>query len=318
MRARATTTGSPACPSDGGRAPAAAHAHGERGLGGRALAPHARAGGRGGDLARRAAERYRESWPDAPPGSWGRPIGAMKSRLDRRRSRGRARGRALGARGRRRGVREPDRALRRRARAPRARRGRRGRGARGASQGVDDFPRRGRRLARGARGAATRRLRARDPRPGRRLRGARRSSSRTSRSPTPCSRCRRSPRLAACQCGSCPRCFPDPCRSIVWSCRNRRPVRSSAEMTSSAPSTPLSIGSARDRRRSCWRARRDREVDLMAGRSPAARDRGLAPLVPGRRRRSVRLPTPVSAISSRTSSTTSSRRCRRRGDARSR
>jgi tetratricopeptide (TPR) repeat protein len=29
----------------------------------------------------RAAERYRESWPDAPPGSWGRPIGAMKSRL---------------------------------------------------------------------------------------------------------------------------------------------------------------------------------------------------------------------------------------------
>ena len=29
----------------------------------------------------RAAETYRESWPDAPPGSWGRPIGAMKSRL---------------------------------------------------------------------------------------------------------------------------------------------------------------------------------------------------------------------------------------------
>ncbi len=29
----------------------------------------------------RAADRYRESWPDAPPGSWGRPIGAMKSRL---------------------------------------------------------------------------------------------------------------------------------------------------------------------------------------------------------------------------------------------
>ena len=29
----------------------------------------------------RAAERYRESWPFAPPGSWGRPIGAMKSRL---------------------------------------------------------------------------------------------------------------------------------------------------------------------------------------------------------------------------------------------
>jgi hypothetical protein len=29
----------------------------------------------------RAAETYRASWPDAPPGSWGRPIGAMKSRL---------------------------------------------------------------------------------------------------------------------------------------------------------------------------------------------------------------------------------------------
>ncbi len=28
-----------------------------------------------------AAERYRESWPLAPSGSWGRPIGAMKSRL---------------------------------------------------------------------------------------------------------------------------------------------------------------------------------------------------------------------------------------------
>jgi len=30
---------------------------------------------------RRAADRYRESWADAPPESWGRPIGAMKSRL---------------------------------------------------------------------------------------------------------------------------------------------------------------------------------------------------------------------------------------------
>jgi hypothetical protein len=29
----------------------------------------------------RAAGRYRESWPDAPPGSWGRPIGAIKARL---------------------------------------------------------------------------------------------------------------------------------------------------------------------------------------------------------------------------------------------
>jgi hypothetical protein len=29
----------------------------------------------------RAADTYRESWAYAPPGSWGRPIGAMKSRL---------------------------------------------------------------------------------------------------------------------------------------------------------------------------------------------------------------------------------------------
>ena len=29
----------------------------------------------------RAAETYRRSWRDAPPGSWGRPIGAMKARL---------------------------------------------------------------------------------------------------------------------------------------------------------------------------------------------------------------------------------------------
>jgi tetratricopeptide (TPR) repeat protein len=29
----------------------------------------------------RAAERYRESFADAPPGSWGRPIGALKARV---------------------------------------------------------------------------------------------------------------------------------------------------------------------------------------------------------------------------------------------
>ena len=29
----------------------------------------------------RAAERYRESFADAPPGSWGRPIGATKARI---------------------------------------------------------------------------------------------------------------------------------------------------------------------------------------------------------------------------------------------
>jgi hypothetical protein len=29
----------------------------------------------------RSAERYRESWADAPPGSWGRLIGALKARI---------------------------------------------------------------------------------------------------------------------------------------------------------------------------------------------------------------------------------------------
>jgi tetratricopeptide (TPR) repeat protein len=29
----------------------------------------------------RSAERYRESWPEAPPGSWGRLIGALKARM---------------------------------------------------------------------------------------------------------------------------------------------------------------------------------------------------------------------------------------------
>ena len=40
--------------------------------------------GRDGDSAawlRRAAERYRESWLEAPPDSWGRPIGALKALL---------------------------------------------------------------------------------------------------------------------------------------------------------------------------------------------------------------------------------------------
>jgi tetratricopeptide (TPR) repeat protein len=34
-----------------------------------------------GEWLARAAERYRESFADAPPGSWGRPIGAIKARL---------------------------------------------------------------------------------------------------------------------------------------------------------------------------------------------------------------------------------------------
>jgi hypothetical protein len=34
-----------------------------------------------GDWLRRAAETYRESYADAPPASWGRPIGAIKARV---------------------------------------------------------------------------------------------------------------------------------------------------------------------------------------------------------------------------------------------
>ncbi len=39
------------------------------------------AGRNGDEWFARAAERYRESWEHAPPGSWGRPIGAMKARI---------------------------------------------------------------------------------------------------------------------------------------------------------------------------------------------------------------------------------------------
>jgi len=39
------------------------------------------AGRDGAEWFARAAERYRESWEHAPPGSWGRPIGAIKARV---------------------------------------------------------------------------------------------------------------------------------------------------------------------------------------------------------------------------------------------
>lgn len=39
------------------------------------------AGDGGHEWLARAAERYRESWTDAPPESWGRPIGAIKARI---------------------------------------------------------------------------------------------------------------------------------------------------------------------------------------------------------------------------------------------
>ena len=39
------------------------------------------AGRDGGEWFARSADRYRESWEHAPPESWGRPIGAIKSRI---------------------------------------------------------------------------------------------------------------------------------------------------------------------------------------------------------------------------------------------
>ena len=39
------------------------------------------AGADGREWLARAADRYRESWEHAPPGSWGRPIGAIKARV---------------------------------------------------------------------------------------------------------------------------------------------------------------------------------------------------------------------------------------------
>ena len=55
----------------------------------------------------RAAARYRESFADAPPGSWGRPIGAVKSLRPRGRLGRCGGGGALGARRRRRRARAP-------------------------------------------------------------------------------------------------------------------------------------------------------------------------------------------------------------------
>jgi hypothetical protein len=37
--------------------------------------------GEAGEWLVRACERYRESWPDAPAGSWGRPIAILKARV---------------------------------------------------------------------------------------------------------------------------------------------------------------------------------------------------------------------------------------------
>ena len=56
------------------------------------------AGVDGGEWFARSAERYRESWEHAPPESWGRPIGAIKSRILARRLGGRGRRCTLGAR----------------------------------------------------------------------------------------------------------------------------------------------------------------------------------------------------------------------------
>ena len=140
----------------------------------------------------RAAERYRESIADAPPGSWGRPIGAMKALVladDWPAAEDAARWALELECGR---GRVADRALRRQpcASHPRSRRG-------GPRPG--GLPARARRLsvrrgrrsrdARRVRPAGLHRLRSRPC--SSRSRPAR-STSRTSRSPTPCSCSRRS------------------------------------------------------------------------------------------------------------------------------
>ena len=175
------------------------------------------------DWFRRAAARYRESFDDAPPESWGRPIGAVKSRCSPATGK-EPRSGALGARRRRRGQPEPDRPLRRRAGMPGPRRRRAS--ARMHADAIrtrDDFPgdvgdalayarRAGRgRLHRGRRVACSSRSRPA------------RSTWRTCRSPTRCSSCRLSPVAA----GSAPS-----------SARRSCPRTSSRDRPSSAGGAP--------------------------------------------------------------------------------
>ena len=75
--ARAVRGRDSAAPRRSGPATAAADPDGERRR--RSGADCAEAHRDGAKWFSRAAERYRESWEHAPPGSWGRPIGAIKS-----------------------------------------------------------------------------------------------------------------------------------------------------------------------------------------------------------------------------------------------
>ena len=74
--------GAAARPGRSRRAAAAADADGNAAYGAGLALPDARRRERSARVARPGASaRYRESWTDAPPDSWGRPIGAMKARL---------------------------------------------------------------------------------------------------------------------------------------------------------------------------------------------------------------------------------------------
>ena len=167
------------------------------------------AGADGREWFARAAERYRESWEHAPPGSWGRPIGAIKARILAGDWEGAADRCALGVGGGRGRVGVADRPLRGGARLCGARRvGRRPRPRRlrAHARGV---PGRGRRRARVHRGRGRGRLHRGGRGRARVVRDAATSTSRTFRSPTPCSCSRRSPAAARWRPSSSRRCCRD-------------------------------------------------------------------------------------------------------------
>ena len=170
----------------------------------------------------RAADRYRESYPLAPQGSWGRPIGALKADPSRRPVRGRI-GRALGAGRRGCSVGVADRPLRGLPRAARARARRRA--------AARAHARRPRRLSQGIVAEALRALASGDAQA---YDGAVRSVlapsrpariiSRTFRSPTPPSCCKRSQRRA----GSRSSSSPTSCRRLGLRGRGQAATREGA------------------------------------------------------------------------------------------
>ena len=143
----------------------------------------------------RAAARYRESFADAPPDSWGRPIGAIKALVLAGDWPARRGGGTLGARGRgRRSAERRSAATPRRSRCSSSGDDEQAREHADAIRTRDDFP-----VTTSATRSPTspRRTSSATPRRSRpcssRSRPAR-STWRTCRSPTRCSSCRRSPR----------------------------------------------------------------------------------------------------------------------------